>query len=73
MSAAANAAGYLYVHGQLPVSDLNPKAARPARTAKPQAESVKQTGIDLLCPIQCRPNSSRDGRKSIPAASTDSA
>jgi hypothetical protein len=42
MSAAANAAGYLYVHGQLPVSDTNAKAARPDRTAKPQAEPVKQ-------------------------------
>jgi hypothetical protein len=51
MSAAANAAGYLYAHGQLPVPDLNAKAeaARPDRTAKPQPEPepepepVKQT------------------------------
>ena len=45
MSAAANAAGYLYAHGQRAVSDLNAKAeaARPDRTAKPQPEPVKQT------------------------------
>ena len=44
MSAAANAAGYLYAHGQLPASDLNAKAeaARPDRTVKPQPEPVKQ-------------------------------
>lgn len=42
MSAAANAAGYLYVHGQLPVSDTNAKAARPDRTAKPQAEPIEE-------------------------------
>ena len=42
MSAAANAAGYLYAHGQLPVSDTNATAARPDRTAKPQAEPAKQ-------------------------------
>ena len=45
MSAAANAAGYLYVHGQLPVSDLNTRAeaARPEHTARAQQQPVKQT------------------------------
>lgn len=39
MSAAANAAGYLYVHGQLPVSDLNGRvdAQRSHRTGKSQS------------------------------------
>jgi hypothetical protein len=45
MSAAANAAGYLYAHGQLPVSDLNAtgEAAGPDRAAKTQPEPIKQT------------------------------
>jgi hypothetical protein len=44
MSAAANAAGYLYAHGQLPVSDLDAKAeaARPDRTANRTPEPVEQ-------------------------------
>jgi len=45
MSAAANAAGYLYAHGQLPASDLDAKlqAARPDRTPNSQSEPVRQT------------------------------
>ena len=42
MSAAANAAGYLYAHGQLPVSEFNGKVEA-ARAVKPQSELVKQT------------------------------
>ena len=37
MSAAANAAGYLYAHRQLPVSDLNAQAD--AATSRPTAQS----------------------------------
>jgi hypothetical protein len=39
MSAAANAAGYLYAHGQLPMSDLNAQVdvASSHRTAKSQS------------------------------------
>jgi hypothetical protein len=45
MSAAANAAGYLYVHGQLPISDLNAQvdAASSHSTAQSRSASpVKQ-------------------------------
>ena len=44
MSAAANAAGYLYAHGQRPVSDLGAKAetAHPDRAAKGTPEPVEQ-------------------------------
>lgn len=39
MSAAANAAGYLYAHGQLPLSELaaQVEAERSHGTAKPQS------------------------------------
>ena len=40
MSAAANAAGYLYAHGQLAVSDLNAEdAARSPESAPSRAQS----------------------------------
>lgn len=44
MSAAANAAGYLYAHGLLPVSNVDGRvdAPRPHRTVKPQPEPPKQ-------------------------------
>ena len=43
MSAAANAAGYLYAHGQLPVSENTQADAEPPQRAAPaRSEAVKQ-------------------------------
>jgi hypothetical protein len=52
MSAAANAAGYLYVHGQLPASDFNaqveakrsPHAAKSQSTRRLEPKTVLSQG-----------------------------
>ncbi len=44
MSAAANAAGYLYAHGQLPMSDLNAQVG--AESPHPTAQSPASRGLE---------------------------
>jgi hypothetical protein len=42
MSAAANAAGYLYAHGQLPMSDLNAQVDVDSSHRTPKSQSSRR-------------------------------
>jgi len=42
MSAAANAAGYLFAHRQLPMPDRNAQAEAERPQAQPEPEPIKQ-------------------------------
>ena len=51
MSAASNAAGYLYAHNQLPMSDLNAQAdvESPHRTAKTVLRQGPSQPVKQVC------------------------
>jgi len=48
MSAAANAAGYLYAHDQLPVSDLNGRVDAPRSPHAAEPEPLKREPVKQL-------------------------
>jgi len=56
MSAAANAAGYLYAHGQLPVSDLNAQVeAQSSHPTPPPRSSRRPEPKSVLRQDQSQP------------------